>query len=276
MAQIGISTRGSGQPPLKIMTFNIRFDNPRDSPNHWQSRKDRLVSQILYHDVDLLGVQEALYHQVVYMQQSMPQYKFVGVGRDDGATRGEFSGIFYRPDRLRLLDSSTFWLSLQPHVPGSRSWDAAITRIVTWARFYDLESGRVFLHFNTHFDHIGKEARLKSAELVLEKIKDLADTLPVVLTGDLNAGPDDPPILLLTNQADKRGLLDSKALSTSGHYGPQGTFNGFGPGETDEHPIDYILLKGPWRVVKHATISQTWQGRFASDHFAVVASLALW
>src|SRR6185436_17318400 len=125
---------------LNVMTFNIRYNTWNDSLNAWPYRKDNAASQIRFHNVHILGVQEALYDQVIDLSQLLSQYKYVGVGRDDGKTKGEYSPIFYDTTRLKLLGSSTFWLSLTPETSGSKSWDAAITRIVTWAKFTDAKS----------------------------------------------------------------------------------------------------------------------------------------
>lgn len=258
---------------LHVMSFNIRYNTASDSLNAWPYRKDKLASQVLFHDVDLLGVQEALHGQMQDLKQLLPGYKYVGVGRNDGHTRGEYSAIFYDTTRLKVLDSATFWLSLTPDVPGSKSWDAAITRIVTWARFRDKKTKKVFYAFNTHFDHLGKIARLESARLLIKKIDTIAGKHAVVVTGDFNAGPGEEPIKAILDQSNPLHLLDSKNLSESGHYGPEGSFNGFGPMERDDQPIDYIFLKGNWKVLKHATIAQSWQGRFASDHFSQLAVL---
>ena len=259
---------------LNVMTFNIRYNNKNDSLNAWPYRKDNAASQIKFHNVHILGVQEALYEQMMDLSQSLSQYKYVGVGRDDGKTKGEYSAIFYDTIRLKLLGSSTFWLSLTPEVPGSKSWDAAITRIVTWAKFTDARSKRTFFVFNTHFDHMGKEARRESARLLKQKVKDIAGNNPVVITGDFNSKPSDDPIKILTDPADKDRFIDTKAVSLTPHYGPQGTFNAFTPKETDNEPIDFIFLKGKWKVLQHATLSQTWEGRFSSDHFPVFAKLS--
>jgi endonuclease/exonuclease/phosphatase family metal-dependent hydrolase len=148
---------------LNVMTFNIRLNIKSDSLNAWPYRKDNAASQIRFHNVHILGVQEALHEQMMDLSQSLSQYKYVGVGRDDGIIKGEYSAIFYDTAKLILLGSSTFWLSLTPEIPGSKSWDAAITRIVTWAKFTHVRSKKTFFVFNTHFDHIGKEARRESA-----------------------------------------------------------------------------------------------------------------
>ena len=257
---------------LNVMTFNIRFNNPADSINAWPYRKDKVASQVLFHEVHLLGVQEALHGQVMELRSGLSKFKFVGVGRD-GGEKGEYSAIFYDTTRLQPLSSATFWLSLTPEVVASKSWDAALNRIVTWAKFKDRKTGKTFFAFNTHFDHIGKEARRESAKLLLQRIASIAGKTPSVITGDFNAFPSDEPIQIITDKTNPLHLLDAKALSSTSHYGPTGTFNGFGPKERDQLPIDYIFLKGSWKVKKHATISQTWNGLFASDHFAVMAVL---
>ena len=256
---------------LTVMTFNIRYNTPKDSVNAWPNRKDKVASQVLFHEPQLLGVQEALWDQVEDLSKALPGYKFIGVGRDDGDKKGEFSAIFYDASRLTLLDQRTFWLSETPETAGSKGWDAAICRIVTYGRFRDNKTKKEFYHFNTHFDHIGKVARRESARLLLKKVQEIAGKLPVVITGDFNARPKDEPIQVILNPQDPMHFTDAKAISKTPHYGPTSTFNSFGPHETGTEPIDYIFLKGNWGVNKHATITQTWKGLFASDHFSLVA-----
>jgi len=260
---------------LQVMTFNIRMNTASDSLNAWPFRKDNVASQIIFHDVQLLGVQEALHVQVLDLQDRLPQFRYIGVGRDDGNTKGEYSAIFFDTTRLAVLNSATFWLSQTPEVIGSKGWDAAITRIVTWAKFKDKKSKKIFYSFNTHFDHMGKMARKESALLLLEKVKEIAGNTPSIITGDFNAMPTDEPIVLITDRSSPLKLTDSKDISSTNHYGPTGTFNGFKAKERDEQPIDYIFIKNKWKVLKHATISQSWDGRFASDHFAVLATVLL-
>jgi len=259
---------------LNVMTFNIRYNNKNDSLNAWPYRKDNAASQIKFHNVHILGVQEALHEQMMDLSQSLSQYKYVGVGRDDGKTKGEYSAIFYDTIRLKLLGSSTFWLSLTPEIPGSKSWDAAITRVATWAKFTDVRSKKTFFVFNTHFDHMGKEARRESASLLKQKVKNIAGNNPVIITGDFNSKPTDDPIKIITESTDKDKFTDTKAVSLTPHYGPHGTFNAFTSKEIDNEPIDFIFLKGKWKVLQHATLSQSWGGRFSSDHFPVFAKLS--
>lgn len=259
---------------LNVMTFNIRYNTKNDSLNAWPYRKDKAASQILFHNVHILGVQEALHDQIMDMKQSLAQYKYTGAGRDDGKTKGEYSAIFYDSTRLKLLESKTFWLSLTPEVPGSKSWDAAITRVVTWAKFRDLKNKKLFFVFNTHFDHIGQEARRESARLLKQKVKEIAGSEPVIITGDFNAKPSDEPIKIIIDANDADRFIDTEAISKTSHYGPTGTFNAFASKERDNDPIDYIFIKGKWKALQHATLSQTWEGRFSSDHFPVFAKIS--
>jgi endonuclease/exonuclease/phosphatase family metal-dependent hydrolase len=260
---------------LNVMTFNIRLNIAVDSLNAWPYRKDKLASQVLFHDVQLLGVQEALHDQMVDLKERLPRFKYVGGGRDDGKEKGEYSAIFYDTTRLQVLQSQTFWLSLTPEVPGSKSWDAAITRIVTWAKMKDKKTNKIFFAFNTHFDHMGKEARRESAKLLLKKVADIAGKTPSIITGDFNSIPTDEPIQVVMDKSNPLHLTNTIEISVTPHYGPTGTFTGFAAKERDEFPIDYIFIKGLWKVKKHATISESWNGRFASDHFAVLATVQL-
>jgi len=271
---LGITSCSLAAQDLNVMTFNIRLNLYSDSANAWPFRESKVASQILFHEVHLLGVQEALPQQMVNLQARLPRYKHVGVGREDGKDKGEYSAIFYDTTRLQVLQTQTFWLSETPEVPGSKGWDAAITRIVTWAKFRDRKTKKIFFAFNTHFDHIGQTARRESARLLLQKVKEIAGNTPAIVTGDFNSKPADEPIRVIMDPDNPLRLTDTKDISATPHYGPSGTFNAFRAREIDDQPIDYIFTRGKWKVLKHATISETWEGRFASDHFAVLAQLS--
>jgi endonuclease/exonuclease/phosphatase family metal-dependent hydrolase len=259
------------QQRLNVMTFNIRLNTADDSLNAWPYRKDIASSQVKFFDVDILGVQEALYGQMLDLQQRLPQYKYAGVGREDGKTKGEFSAIFYDTTRLHCLKNATFWLSQKPDSAGSKGWDAALPRIVTWCLFEDKINYKKFYAFNTHFDHMGQVARAESAKLLLQKVKEIAGNMPVIVTGDFNAGPDDEPIKIIVDKNNPDHLTETKAISQEPHYGPDGTFNAFNSKEVDNKAIDHIFIKNNLTVLKHATISESWNGRFSSDHFPVLA-----
>jgi len=268
-------TSSDAQALFNVMSFNIRYNNPGDSLNAWPYRKDLVASQIRFHEAHIIGVQEALHGQMMDLIERLPGYRFVGVGRDDGKEKGEYSAIIFDSTRLQLLSTKTFWLSPQPEVPGSKGWDAAITRIVTWAKFRDRKSKKEFYFFNTHFDHIGKEARRESAKMLIEKVNQLAGKSPAIITGDFNSIPSDEPIQVVTDNSNPLHLTDTRSVSKSAHYGPTGTFNGFRNKEINDDPIDYVFIKNKVKVLKHATFSQTWNGKFSSDHFPMFVQVVI-
>ena len=255
---------------IRVMTFNIRYDEPRDGANAWPNRKELVAGMIRFHNADLVGVQEALKGQIDDLEKLLPEYSWLGVGRGDGKNGGEYSAIFYRKLRFKSLESSTFWLSETPNVPGA-GWDAALPRIVTWAKFRDLTTGKVFFHFNTHFDHRGVKARTESARLMLSRIGQMAAASPVVVTGDFNFTESADGYKLLTG---KSALRDARYISQHGHHGPTSTFNEFKALVPDKK-IDYVFVKGNIRVVQHGVLSDTWDGRFPSDHLPVLAEVVI-
>jgi endonuclease/exonuclease/phosphatase family metal-dependent hydrolase len=266
---------GWAQNSLNIMTFNIRFNNPGDSINAWPNRKDNAALQIRFYEADIVGLQEALNGQLLDLKERLPGYEFIGGGRDDGKTKGEYSAILYNTQRLEMMETKTFWLSETPTIAGSKGWDANFPRIVTWAKFKDRHTKKTFYHFNTHFDHMGEMARRESARLLLKAVDSIATKTRAIITGDFNAAPSDEPIRIITDSSDKLHLTDTKGLSEIPHYGPEGTFNAFGSKENSNEPIDHIFIKGNFKVLRHATISESWQGRFSSDHFPVFTSLVI-
>ena len=260
-------------PPLRVMSFNLRLDTPADGANAWPHRRDWVAGLVRYHAPDAIGVQEALAHMLVDLDTRLPGFARVGVGRADGREGGEFSAILYRTDRLELIDDGTFWLSPTPEVPGSKGWDAAIERVATWARFRDRRTGCLHLHLNTHFDHIGEQARRESALLIRRRLGALADGLPVVVTGDLNADPRSAPYRIFTRDtvAGAIGpLRDAFDASRHGHYGPTSTWTAFTAIEPGRR-IDYVLVSPRLPVLMHAILPDSWDDRFPSDHLPVIA-----
>ncbi len=264
---------------LRIMTFNIRYDEPRDKENAWPKRKDLVASLIRFHRADLVGVQEALKRQLDDLSSLLPEYARIGVGRDDGKEGGEFSAVLYRKTRFTPLDSSTFWLSETPDVP-SKGWDAAFPRIVTWVKLRDRQTGKIFFHFNTHFDHRGTRAREESARLLLHRIHLTARQFPLVVTGDFNFTESTDGYQILTGKsteqpaAPQSALRDARYLSQHGHYGPSSTFNEF-KGLIPDRKIDYVFVKGRVRVLQHGVLSDMWDGRYPSDHLPVLAEVVI-
>ena len=261
---------------IDVMTYNIRYDNPSDSGRvSWEHRRDMVASTIRFRAPDVVGTQEGMVHQLYDLEERLPAYEWVGVGRESGGN--EFSALFYRKDRLEVLDHHTFWLSETPTVPGSRGWDAALPRIVTWARFRDRTTGDSLFVLNTHFDHEGDEARLKSARFIAEAVRGWAKGLPIVVMGDLNARVGSPPYEALTGRDSTADapLRDAKEVAEQPHHGPLSTFNRFQPAVVPEHRIDYILVGPHVGVRRHGHLNEKWNGRYPSDHLPVLAELVL-
>lgn len=256
------------QQQFNVMSFNIRFANPGDGENQWHYRKDKVAAMLTFYEADICGMQEALKSQIDDLDSLLPGYAYVGAGRDDGASAGEYSPLFYKKEKFTLLEQHTFWLSEHPEVPG-KSWDAAFNRIVTWAKLKSIAGGQEFYVFNTHFDHLGQVARKESALLLLQKVQEIAGDTLAIITGDFNSTPEDTPIQIIS-----KILTDTEKISVSGHFGPESTFNGFESKEIEGKRIDYIFVnREDVKVLKHATLSNTWNGRFASDHHAVMAEI---
>jgi endonuclease/exonuclease/phosphatase family metal-dependent hydrolase len=223
---------------------------------------------IRFHGADLLGVQEALPEQLADLDARLPHLARFGAGRT-AERSGEFCAIFYRKDRFDLLAHDTFWLSETPEVAGSKGWDAAYERVVTWGRLRDRRTGTVFYHFNTHFDHVGKQARRESARLLVTRIGEIAGHAPVFVSGDFNDVAESEAYVTMTGG----GLRDAFTASRAPHHGPTSTWNAFRAIEPGRR-IDFILVMGALEVLQHAILSDTLDGgRFPSDHLPVVAEV---
>ncbi len=258
--------------PLTVMSFNIRYGTADDGGNSWQHRADLVWAIVRDHAPDVLGVQEALRFQLDELHETIPGYGEVGVGRDDGAEAGEYAAILYRDERLRLIESGTFWLSDTPRVPASASWGNDIPRICTWARLEDRHSERRFWVFNVHFDHQSQPSRERSAELLVARLAARPPTEPVILLGDFNAGEDNPARLLLVT-GPRPALLDTYRVVHARSAG-EGTFNGF-VGDTSGARIDAVLVSRDWRIRDAAIVRTQRDGRYPSDHFPVTAVLGI-
>ena len=258
---------------LKAMTFNIRYDNPGDGPDAWGKRREWVAEFIKNQGPDVLGMQEVLKRQADYLATELTEYAWYGVGRDDGKTRGEYSPIFYRKERFELLDQGTFWLSEQPEKPGSRSWDAAITRICSWVKLEDRKTQREFFVFNTHFDHRGEEARQQSATLIRKKITELAPKTPWVLLGDFNATPGGEVYRRLSrSQEGLVGVMDTYVAPKVKPVGPDSTWTGFKKVQAGRR-IDYVFVGQAATVLGVEIVVEQRNGRFPSDHLPVIATV---
>lgn len=253
---------------LNVLSYNIRYNNPRDSVNAWPNRKEWVKSLIKFYDTDILCVQEALSDQVDFLQ-SATGFAVEGVGRDDGKKAGEFAAIYYNPDRFVKRVSGHFWLSETPEVP-SKGWDAAIVRLCTWVRLYDKERKQEFFVFNTHYDHMGVVARLRSSELIQKQIPLIAGDLPVILAGDLNVTPETESVGII-----KTFLNDAREVSMEPPYGPEGSFNAFKFTASLKDRIDYIFTSKQFKVLKYGILSDSKDQRYPSDHLPVFARVRI-
>ncbi|MET4546946.1 endonuclease/exonuclease/phosphatase family metal-dependent hydrolase [Pedobacter africanus] len=251
---------------INVMSYNIRYNNTTDGEDAWPNRKENVKALVKFHDADILCVQEALALQADQLLENT-NYEMVGVGRTDGKREGEFSAVYFDKTRFVKKDGGTFWLSDTPEKP-SRGWDAAIVRICTWVRLYDKWNKKEFMVFNTHYDHVGVQARIESAKLIKKKIQEIAPKLPVVLTGDLNVTPETEAIATI-----KTFLSDTKEISMEPAYGPDGTFNSFKWNAPLKDKIDYIFVNKGFKVQKFGVLSDSKNRRYPSDHLPIMARL---
>lgn len=249
---------------LTVMSFNVRYPSPNDGADVWANRRDHLVDTIRATAPDIIGTQELFAHQGQFIVDQLPAYGWFGTDRRGGHD-DEHMGIFYRRDRLKLVEMGQFWLSDTPGLPGSISWGHPYPRMVTWGVF-ETRDGRRFRMLNTHFPYRGEDepARTRAATLIAARLAAFDDGLPVVLTGDFNAGPDSPAHAILT-----RDLADTWRAAPS-RAGPEGTFHGFTG--TPSKRIDWVLARG-FDVAAVRSIATPRRGRYPSDHFPVVATL---
>lgn len=253
---------------ITVGSLNIRFDNPRDSGNLWKDRAPAMAAMIRFHEFDLLGTQEGLHNQLQDLQADLPDFSYYGIGRDDGKTSGEHSAIFYRKSAFTLLDSGSFWLSPTPDKPGP-GWDARLHRICSWVKLKTKKGGKVLYAFNVHYDHQGIEARKESSKLMLQKIKQIAGNSPVVFTGDFNGGQDSEWYLSLKTS----GIIRDSYLEIKDPYMNNGTFNAFRVNNPSNEIIDHIFITDHFKVKKYGVLTDTYHGKFPSDHFPVLVKL---
>jgi len=259
----------TARPPLRVMTFNIRYGTAADGENAWAHRRARLFNVVAAERPDVLGLQEALRFQLDELHARFPEFGEIGVGRDDGKTTGEYAAMLYRTDRLTVDSSGTFWLSDTPEVPGSVSWGNHVTRICTWALLRDRRTGARLAAFNLHLDHESQPARERGAELVMRRMVTIAGDRPTILTGDFNAGEDNPAVATVL----RAGMRDTfRAIHPAARW--VGTFNGF-TGDSTGPKIDYVFAGPRWEILDAAIVRSRPGGRDASDHFPVTAVLRL-
>lgn len=246
----------SNAQELSVASYNIRNANKSDSlkGNGWHQRCPVIRQLVTFHDFDIWGAQEVVNRQLNDLLDGLPQYASIGVGRDDGKTKGEYSPIFYKKDRITLLKAGDFWLSEQTDHP-NKGWDAALPRICSWGHFKDKKSGLKFWFFNLHMDHVGVVARKESSKLVLAKIKEMCGKEPVILTGDFNVDQTHEGYNILTSTP----LLTDSYERAAFKYVLNGTFNSFNPNLKTESRIDHIFVSPAFLVQKYGVLTDTYR-----------------
>jgi endonuclease/exonuclease/phosphatase family metal-dependent hydrolase len=271
------STASLNAQQFRVATYNLRYANHGDSlhGNGWGQRYPVIAGLIRFHDFDIFGTQEGLYHQLNDLKDSLPGYTYIGIGRDDGINGGEHSAIFYKTQKFSLLKKGDFWLSTVTDKP-NKGWDAVLPRICSWGKFKENKTGFVFFFFNLHMDHIGVVARAERAKLVLAKIKEMAGKTPVILTGDFNVDQTSEPYHLL----NESGVLKDSYDLSSFRYALNGTFNNFKTDRKTSSRIDHIFLSKGFTVSRYGILTDSYRSAnadtaaSASANFPKEVSLA--
>ncbi|MBL7735655.1 MAG: endonuclease/exonuclease/phosphatase family protein [Chitinophagaceae bacterium] len=249
-----------------VGTFNIRLDKDTDIGNLWVDRQPVIASMIRFHDFDILGTQEGMRHQLDELQASLPEYSWYGEDRGDF---GGHSAIFFKKKKYKLLKGGDLWFSETPEKP-SYDWDACSNRMLSWVKLEEISTGRVIFFFNTHLDSKGEIARQKSSKMALEWIKDIAGNDPVIFTGDFNSNMKSEPYLIIR----RSGILEDSYFSANDPYQNNGSTNGFGK-SIGRGIIDHIFISKHFKADRWGILTDTYRGKYPSDHFAVLAGLSL-
>jgi endonuclease/exonuclease/phosphatase family metal-dependent hydrolase len=263
---------------LTVATYNIRLYSQSDAKNGngWEKRRQAVIDLIKFNDFDIFGSQEVVHNQLEDMLQGMPEYACIGVGRTDGKTKGEYSPVFYKKDRFKLLKSGYFWLSETPETAGSFGWDAACERICTYGNFEETETGFKFWFFTTHFDHVGVVARRESAKMILSKIREICGNEQVIVTGDFNVNQFDESYLLLANS----GILSDSYTKAPVKLVPNGTFNSWEINRYSNERIDHIFISKDFQAERYGILTNLYFpendsiARLPSDHFPVMVVMS--
>lgn len=258
---------------IRVMSFNIRYGAANDGENRWDLRKELVVKSLKAFAPDLLGTQETLGFQRDYLAEHLPGYEVLGVGRDDGGEKGEMMALYFKKDRFEKLDSGHFWLSETPEKAGSKSWDSSLPRMATWVKLRDKQapSAQPILFVNTHFDHIGKTARLESARLIRRQAEELGKGCSIIISGDFNTGEgSEPYVALFTSDGP---VVDSYRQKHPERAEGEATFNQFRAGSRRGSRIDWIAVSRDWEVVDAHIDRTDYEGRTPSDHYPIHAIL---
>jgi endonuclease/exonuclease/phosphatase family metal-dependent hydrolase len=281
---VNVSDTKADDLELWVMSFNIRYGSANDGDNHWKNRREMVFDVIRDHPSDVIGLQEALRFQMDEIREAHPVYGEIGVAREDGNSDGEYSSILYRTDRFGVGESGTFWFSDTPEIAGSNTWGNACVRICSWARLIETKTGKAFYIYNLHLDHVSQPSREKSAVLLAERIKNRRYKEPFVVTGDFNAGENNPVITYLKGENAVEGPDGSKVqisvpmIDTFRVLHPEvkdvRTGHAF-RGTRKGNKIDYVFVPPGTKVLKAEILYDNVDGRYPSDHYPVIASFLL-
>ena len=256
------------QEPVELITYNIRMNTSSDGEHAWPYRKADVAALFRFHRADIFCVLEALPEQLDDLHDAFPDFNYEGAGRDDGERLGEFSAVFYNHKRFKKLEGGTFWLSENPD-SCSFGWDAACRRVCSWVKLENQETREIFHVFNTHFDHRGEEARRESAQLILDKIQDIAGGMEaVVLCGDFNLPPESEPISLIQSK-----LQDAFRITEQAPYSSVATYHGFSYDDSPRERIDYVFVSDNVKVLRYGGLTDSRDRSFFSDHLPVLVTL---
>ncbi len=275
-ATLALASLATAAEPLRVMSFNVRNSNSRDGEDAWPKRTEFFFATITAYGPDLIGFQEVLADQHDAITARLSDYAFSGVARDDGKRKGEWSNIGYRKARFTLVTEGNFWLSETPEVPGSKSWDASLTRICSWVRLRETATGKEFVYANTHFDHIGKIARQEASKVISQRVSTIAAGVPALLTGDLNINEENPAYSVFVNPNTPGAIrwIDSFREMHPVRGPDEASFHGF-KGGTKGSRIDFIFHTDHWIATAAAIDRTSKDGRYPSDHYPVTATVRL-
>lgn len=261
------------QQEVTAMSYNIRLDVASDGENRWDARKEKVTGLMKFYEPDFIGTQEVMHHQLLFIKQQLPDYQHIGVGRDDGKEKGEYSSIFYNATKFEVKQQATFWMSPTPDTV-SKGWGANINRVCTYGLFQRKKTKKLFWVINTHFDHQSAPARIESAKLIMKVIDSLnkGKNYPVIFMGDLNARPEEEPVMHVASVMD-----NARNICKQLPYGGIDTWNAFQFSKKPSGCIDYIFVSknNGWQVKKFATLTDSYDMKYPSDHFPVLAVMVL-
>lgn len=268
-------SKKKGENNIKVMTLNVRYDNPGDSVYSWPKRASQVFDFILADKPDIIGLQGVLWHQYQVLETILLDYSSVGAGCIDGAREGEMTPVFFKKDKFNMIRNITFWLSDSAEVPGTAGWGSSKPRIVTWTELVDKKSHKHFFFFNTHFSQDSDSSRLMSSKMILKEVSKIADGFPFIISGDFNMPPTSTGYSILTGPNESVPLLkDSYVITEKRPTGPVHTFNGFFDNSQTAR-IDYIFVRNGMKVLDYETIIKKENGVYISDHWPVKATILM-